>query len=81
MDELESRYVTPTMNRDLKYSNQLPQENSKVLSILLEKLWRFRGKRVVELMSEDFGPCTAQCKSYTTLQIGQHKEVELTQKE
>jgi len=31
-------------------------------------------------MSEGLGPCTARWKGYTTLQIGQHKEVKLTQK-
>jgi hypothetical protein len=79
--ELESRYVTLSMNMDLKNSKQSPLKYSKILFLLLEKLWRLGGKQVVLLMGEDFGPCTARCKNYTTLQIGQHKEVELTHKE
>jgi hypothetical protein len=67
----------------LKYSNQLPQGNSNILYILLKKWWRLGGKQVqvVLIMSEEFGPYTARCKSYTTLQTGQQKEVEHTQQE
>jgi hypothetical protein len=32
------------------------------------------------LMSEGLSPCTVRWKGYTTLQISQHKEAELTRK-
>jgi hypothetical protein len=35
--ELESMYITLSMDRDCKYSDQLSLENSNVLSILVEK--------------------------------------------
>jgi len=35
--DLESRYATLPMDRDFRYINQLPLENSNVLSILVEK--------------------------------------------
>jgi hypothetical protein len=51
--ELESRYITLSMDKDIKYSNQLPLENSIVLSILMEVEWTTgssaneRGKRIL----------------------------------
>jgi hypothetical protein len=45
LDELESRYITLTINKDLKYSNQLPLDTANVLYILLEKLCRLGGNR------------------------------------
>jgi hypothetical protein len=37
--ELENRYITLAMNTDLKYSNQLPLENSYVLCVLVGIGW------------------------------------------
>lgn len=58
MLEFESGYITSSMNRNFKYSNQLPLEGSNVLSILVEKECRLGGQEAVLIMNEDFGPCT-----------------------
>jgi hypothetical protein len=43
---LESRYyITLPKNRDLRYKNQLPLENSSLLSILVEKGFKFSGQQ------------------------------------
>lgn len=55
---LESKYRILSMNREFKYSNQLSLEYSNVLSILVDKVWRWWAQQVVLLMNEDFGPCT-----------------------
>jgi hypothetical protein len=53
--DLENRYMNLSMNMEFKYSNHLPLENSKVLSILLAKGWRMGGEQVVLLVNEDIG--------------------------
>jgi hypothetical protein len=57
--EMESRYTTLSMDRNLRYSNQLPLENFNALFILVENGWRMGEQQVVLLMNEDFSPCTA----------------------
>jgi hypothetical protein len=49
----------------------------QVLSIPVEKGWRLSGKQIVMLMNEHFGACTVRYKNCTTLQVGQHRDVEL----
>jgi hypothetical protein len=56
--KLESRYVILPMNSDLKYSNQLPLENSNALSTLVKKGRRFGGQQAILLINENFDPRT-----------------------
>ena len=69
--ELESRYITLSMNRDSKYSNQLPLEYTytKLLLILVEKGHGLSGQLVVLLMNENFDRCTVSQKIYTTTTV------------
>jgi len=65
---LECRYITLSMNRDLKYSKgQLPRGSCNLLSVLIEKEWSVNGQNVVLLMNENFGPCAADEKLYSHL--------------
>ena len=62
------------MNRDLKYSDQLPPGNSNLLSIhvFVHKEWKLIWHKVVLPRNDDFGPYTV----VTTLH-SQHWELEL----
>jgi len=61
-----SRHVALSTDRDFQYSDQLPQENSQVFFIRVEKGWRMTEQQVVLLINEDFGPCTVWHSKYTT---------------
>jgi hypothetical protein len=66
--ELESRYVTLSIKRVLKYRmGQLPPGNSYILSILMEKGWRLNGQKMFLIMIENFLPCTVRHKNCTNL--------------
>lgn len=56
--KFNSRYRTLSINTGFKCSNQLPLENSNVLSTVVPKRYRLSGQGVVMLMNENFGPST-----------------------
>jgi hypothetical protein len=77
--KLEGWYISLPIKGEFKNNNQLPLENYNVLCIFVENEWRLSGKQVVMRMN-DFGQCSVCHKNYTSLQVGQNREVKLTQK-